>query len=61
MQSSPKWLREFARNLDSQSARQTVDFLAAYMPMGRLSAELQRYPGVILVGSATRAAKVATR
>ena len=53
------WRREFARDLDAQVPRQTIDFLAAYMPAGRLPAELQRYPGVILAGSATPAAHIA--
>jgi hypothetical protein len=57
--SFPNWRREFARHLDVQAPRQTLDFLAAYMPSGRLPAELQCYPGVILAGSATRAAHIA--
>lgn len=56
MRWSPTRLRDLARALDSESARQRVDFLAAYMPMGRLPAEQQQYPAVILVGSATRRA-----
>ncbi len=59
--SIPRWLREFARNLDLQAARQPMDFLAAYMPVGGLPADLERYPGVILAGSATPAARILVR
>ena len=59
MPSFVNWHRQFARDLDLQAPRQTMDFLAAYMPAGKLSAELQRCPGIILAGSATRAAHIA--
>jgi len=56
-QSPSKWAREFKRNLDSWAVRQTIDFLAAYLPASGLPAVLQQHPGVILAGSATRAAQ----
>lgn len=51
-----KWRRQFARDLDLQAPRQAMDFLAAYMPEGKLSAEIRHSPCVILAGMATRAA-----
>ena len=53
------WRRQFARDLDLQAPRQTMDFLAAYMPAGKPPSELRRCPCVIVAGSATRAAHVA--
>lgn len=57
VRSSSKWAREFKRSLDSRAPPRTVDFLAAYLPASGLPAGLQRCPGVILAGSATRAAR----
>jgi hypothetical protein len=59
MRSSLESLRDLASSLDVQAPRQTIDFLAAYMPMSRLPSALQRYPGVIVAGAATRAARSA--
>jgi hypothetical protein len=56
-QSISTQLRELARDLDKQAARQTLDFLAVYMPADRLPAGVKQFPAVILAGSATPAAQ----